>query len=189
MPELTADSVRAEVRAFVAEAWDPDLTVSSWWARLADAGWAVPTWPAAWLGRDLPRELGPVVTSELRAGGAIGPPAGLGMLLAGPTILAHGTDEQRARYLRPIVTGQEGWCQLFSEPGAGSDLASLQTRAERDGDEWIVNGQKVWTSGAGSPTSGCCSPALTPTPPSIRASPTSASRWTSPASRSARSAR
>jgi len=149
MPELTADSVRAEVRAFVAEAWDPALTVSSWWERLADAGWAVPTWPAAWLGRDLPRELGAVVTSELRARGAIGPPAGLGMLLAGPTILAHGTDEQRARYLRPIVTGQAGWCQLFSEPGAGSDLASLQTRADRDGDEWIVNGQKVWTSGAG----------------------------------------
>ena len=149
MPELTADSVRAEVRAFVAEAWDPDLTVSSWWAALAEAGWAVPTWPAAWLGRDLPRELASVVTAELRASGAIGPPAGLGMLLAGPTILAHGTDEQRARYLRPIVTGQEGWCQLFSEPGAGSDLASLQTRADRDGDEWIVNGQKVWTSGAG----------------------------------------
>ncbi|HEV2310671.1 MAG TPA: acyl-CoA dehydrogenase family protein [Acidimicrobiia bacterium] len=148
MPDGTADGVRAEVRAFVADAWDPDLTVGEWWTLLADSGWAVPTWPTEWLGRDLPRELAPLVTSELRAGGAIGPPAGLGMLLAGPTILAHGTDEQRARYLRPIVTGAEGWCQLFSEPGAGSDLASLQTRAERDGDEWVVNGQKVWTSGA-----------------------------------------
>jgi alkylation response protein AidB-like acyl-CoA dehydrogenase len=148
MPAVSEDDVRAELRAFLDEAWDPDLTVGEWWARLADAGWAVPTWPRAWLGRDLPRELVPIVTAELRAVGAIGAPAGLGMLLAGPTILAHGTDEQRDRYLRPIVTGEEGWCQLFSEPGAGSDLASLQARAVRDGDEWVITGQKVWTSGA-----------------------------------------
>ncbi|HSO94999.1 MAG TPA: acyl-CoA dehydrogenase family protein [Acidimicrobiia bacterium] len=145
---MTDTSVRDELGSWLADAWDPDLTVAQWWERLADSGWAVPTWPSEWLGRDLPRELAPMVAAELRAAGAIGPPAGLGMLLAGPTILAHGTDEQKERYLRPIVTGQEGWCQLFSEPGAGSDLASLQTRAERDGDEWIITGQKVWTSGA-----------------------------------------
>jgi alkylation response protein AidB-like acyl-CoA dehydrogenase len=149
MATVTDESVRDELRSWLADAWDPDLTVGEWWERLADSGWAVPTWPAAWLGRDLPREFASLVASELRAAGAIGPPAGLGMLLAGPTILAHGTDEQKERYLRPIVTGQEGWCQLFSEPGAGSDLASLQARAERDGDEWVINGQKVWTSGAG----------------------------------------
>jgi alkylation response protein AidB-like acyl-CoA dehydrogenase len=148
MATITDTSVRDELRSWLADAWDPGLTVGEWWERLADSGWAVPTWPAEWLGRDLPRELAPLVAAELRNAGAIGPPAGLGMLLAGPTILAHGTDEQKRRYLRPIVTGQEGWCQLFSEPGAGSDLASLQTRAERDGDEWIINGQKVWTSGA-----------------------------------------
>jgi alkylation response protein AidB-like acyl-CoA dehydrogenase len=148
MDDLTTDAVRAEVRGWLADAWDPDLTVGEWWGRLADSGWGVPTWPKEWLGRDLPRDLAAVVTEELRAAGAAAPPAGLGMLLAGPTILTHGTDEQKARYLRPIVSGEEGWCQLFSEPGAGSDLASLQARAERDGDEWVVNGQKVWTSGA-----------------------------------------
>jgi len=141
------DGVRAEFRAFLAEQWDPDLTLAEWWDRLGTSGWAAPTWPEEWFGRGLGRDAVAIVADELRAAGAVGPPSGLGLLLAGPTILAHGTDEQKARYLKPIVTGQEGWCQLFSEPGAGSDLASLQTKAERDGDEWIVNGQKVWTSG------------------------------------------
>jgi alkylation response protein AidB-like acyl-CoA dehydrogenase len=145
--EISEATVRSELRGWLEDTWDPDRTVAEWWERLADSGWAVPTWPAESLGRDLGREMQAVVASELRAFGAIGPPAGLGMLLAGPTILAHGTDEQKARYLRAIVAGEEGWCQLFSEPGAGSDLASLQTKAERDGDEWVISGQKVWTSG------------------------------------------
>lgn len=140
-------ALRAEVRSWLASNWDPDLTVGEWWERLADGHWAVPTWPESDFGRGLSRGDAAVVGAEIRAAGAIGPPGGLGVMLAGPTIVAHGDDDQKKRYLRPIVTGAEAWCQLFSEPGAGSDLAGLAARAVRDGDEWIVNGQKVWTSG------------------------------------------
>jgi alkylation response protein AidB-like acyl-CoA dehydrogenase len=89
-----------------------------------------------------------VVNEELAKAGAIGPPAGLGYLLAGPTIVQHGSPEQKELWLTRILNGQDAWCQLFSEPGAGSDLAGLQCKAERDGDEWVINGQKVWTSTA-----------------------------------------
>jgi hypothetical protein len=88
-----------------------------------------------------------LVANEIAAFGALGAPAGLGLLLAAPTIATHGTQEQIDLYVRDIVTGQKAWCQLFSEPQAGSDLAGLQTKAIKDGDEWIINGQKVWTSG------------------------------------------
>jgi alkylation response protein AidB-like acyl-CoA dehydrogenase len=143
-----AAGVRADVRAWLEQAWDPDLTVRAWWGRLGESGWGFPTWPRAWYGRGLASELARVVREELRRAGALGPPGGLGQALAAPTIIAHATDEQKGWWLRPLALGEEAWCQLFSEPGSGSDLASLQTRAVRDGDEWIVNGQKVWTSGA-----------------------------------------
>ncbi len=144
---LDADQVRAEALAWFRANWDPDMTVSAWWAALADSGWGFPTWPSEWYGRDLPGNLAKVVTEARREVGALGPPAGIAQNLAGPTIIAHGTHEQKADHLPRIVAG-EVWCQLFSEPGAGSDLAGLHTAAVRDGDEWIVNGQKVWTSGA-----------------------------------------
>jgi alkylation response protein AidB-like acyl-CoA dehydrogenase len=147
MAQPTAEEVRSELRAWLDDAWDPDLSVAEWWARLADGRWAVPAWPEEWHGRGFGGDLARVVSDTLRDAGALGAPAGLGVLLAGPTIYTHGTDEQKERYLRPIVDGQAGWCQLFSEPGAGSDLASLQTKAVRDGDEWVITGQKVWTSG------------------------------------------
>ena len=90
--------------------------------------------------------------------------------MIGPTIIAHGTDEQKERYLAPMLRGDEVWCQLFSEPAAGSDLAGIQTRARRQDDgTWRLNGQKVWTTGAHYARSACCSRAPTPTCPSTRA--------------------
>ena len=143
-----ADDVREEARTFFEEQWDPDLTLREWWVRLADSGYAVPAWPKEWFGRAMTGDQVAIVNEEREKVGAVGAPAGLGVMLAGPTIVTHGPDEVRERYLRDIVTGAKAWCQLFSEPGAGSDLASLQAKAVQDGDEWIVNGQKVWTSGA-----------------------------------------
>jgi alkylation response protein AidB-like acyl-CoA dehydrogenase len=142
-----APDVTVELTAWLEDNWDPNLTVGDWWERLGGAGWAAPTWPVEWFGKGLSREEGVRVQKTIAGFGALGAPGGLGLLLAGPTIITHGTDAQKERYLRDIVTGQRAWCQLFSEPAAGSDLAGLQTRAARDGDEWIVNGQKVWTSG------------------------------------------
>src|SRR5215210_3875907 len=138
--------VVAEVTAWLEENWDPDLTVAEWWERLGTSGWAVPTWPVEWYGKGLSRDDAVRAAQTIAEFGAVGAPGGLGLLLAGPTIVTHGDGAQKERYLRDIVTGQKAWCQLFSEPGAGSDLAGLQTRAIQDGEEWIVNGQKVWTS-------------------------------------------
>src|SRR5881275_1487568 len=128
------------------ENWDPELTIAEWWERLGTAGWSAPTLPEDSYGRGLSRSDSVKVLSEIASFGAVGAPAGLGLLLAAPTIASHGSQEQIDRYVRDIVTGQQAWCQLFSEPGAGSDLAGLTTRAERDGDEFILNGQKVWTT-------------------------------------------
>jgi alkylation response protein AidB-like acyl-CoA dehydrogenase len=143
----TTDDLTAEVTAWLEANWDPELTVEEWWDRLGRSGWAVPTWPDEWFGKGLSRAESVRVMQTISGFPALGAPGGLGTLLAGPTIYTHGTDEQKQRYLPDIVTGKQAWCQLFSEPGAGSDLAGLNTRAELDGDEWVVNGQKVWTSG------------------------------------------
>jgi alkylation response protein AidB-like acyl-CoA dehydrogenase len=136
-----------EVRAWLEENWDPDLTVAQWWERLGLAGWSAPTLPTNAYGRGLSRGDAVLVQNAIAEFGALGAPGGLGLLLAAPTIATHGTPEQVERYVRDIVTGQKAWCQLFSEPGAGSDLAGLQAKAMLDGEEYIVNGQKVWTSG------------------------------------------
>ena len=112
-----------------------------------DAGLAWVHHPPGFGGLGLSRRMQRVVDRRLRAAGAqTADPSTFFMMLIGPTILTHGTDEQKRRYLRPMFTGEERWCQLFSEPGSGSDFAGLGTRAERDGDEWVVNGQKVWNT-------------------------------------------
>lgn len=116
-----------------------------------DAGLAWVHYPEGLGGLGVPRSLQAVVDAELEAAGAPDNAPrrnGIGLGMAAPTILHYGTDDQKRRFLKPLWVGDEIWCQLFSEPGAGSDLAALGTRAVRDGDDWIVNGQKVWTSGA-----------------------------------------
>jgi alkylation response protein AidB-like acyl-CoA dehydrogenase len=119
----------------------------AWYPTFGASGLVAPTWPVPYGGLDLPVALARRIDAELRPYnlGRLNP---LGLNLAAPALFAHGTEEQRLRFLPRIVDNSERWCQLFSEPGAGSDLASLATRAERDGDEWVLSGQKVWTTWA-----------------------------------------
>ena len=116
--------------------------------RLADGGWAAVHWPREYGGRGATLTESAIFFEELGRSGAPLPANVLGLLLAGPTIMTWGTERQQDRYLSPILTADEIWCQGFSEPDAGSDLASLKTRAVQDGDEWVLTGQKVWTSAA-----------------------------------------
>jgi alkylation response protein AidB-like acyl-CoA dehydrogenase len=152
--EVAASEVRphaglwAEVQEWLAVHWDPDLPVDEWWRLVSEAGWTAPHLNVEQGGRGLSRRTPAVVRACFKEYGALRPPGGLGLLMAAPTILTHGTPEQIERLVPPILHGQVGWCQLFSEPGAGSDLAGLITRATRDGDRWIINGQKVWSSEA-----------------------------------------
>ena len=141
------DELRRELRSWIAENWDEHSTVREWWRRLADSGWGFPTWPREWFGRGLIAEAAAVVYDELARAGVLGPPEGAGQSMGAPTLFLFGSDEQKQRWMPSIAYGEEYWAQFFSEPGAGSDLASVQTRGVRDGDEWVFNGQKVWNSG------------------------------------------
>lgn len=142
----TDNEILAELHSWLEENWNPDLTVAEWWERLGVAGWAAPSLPTHAYGRGVARSVAVQISQAITSFGAMGAPDGLGLLLAAPTIADHGTPEQIETYVRDIVTGQKAWCQLFSEPGAGSDLAGLTTRAILDGEEYVVTGQKVWTS-------------------------------------------
>jgi len=140
--------IRAEVRRWITENWDPDLSLREWWGRLAESGWGFPHYPTKWFGRGLSPDVERLVADELGAAGAYGPPRGIGTMMVAPLLLELGTEQQRRDWIPGIVDGSTVWCQLFSEPDAGSDLAGLKTTAVQDGDQWVISGQKVWTSGA-----------------------------------------
>jgi len=135
------DPRRVAVRDWLAAHPDPTPR------QLAESGYVAPHWPEPWgLGADALTQI--VIDDEFSRARVERPSNQIGIGWAAPTIIHAGTEEQKQRYVLPALAGEEIWCQLFSEPGAGSDLAGLSTRAERDGDEWVVNGQKVWTTGA-----------------------------------------
>ena len=144
----TPTTVAHDARAWIQANWDPALSLVAWRRLLLHSGWACPSWPSDWYGRGLPTWAGRIVAAELTSAGAVGVPPGGGMALAAPTILIHGDDDLKRLLLARTITGEDTWCQLFSEPGSGSDLAGLTTTANRDGDEWVINGQKLWSTSA-----------------------------------------
>ncbi|MEM9037282.1 MAG: acyl-CoA dehydrogenase family protein [Actinomycetota bacterium] len=143
---ITEADIRGEVLEWFHGAWDPELPLLEWRERLVDSGWAVPSWSPEWFGRGLPAWTDRTAHDAIRHAGGVAVPLGGGMGLAAPTMYDHASDELKKKYLRQTITGELTWCQLFSEPGAGSDLAGLRATAVRDGDEWVVNGQKVWNT-------------------------------------------
>ena len=168
----TQSAFRDDVRNFIAErlparyqdsgdegivaAWQADRKSDSeeargaaedWASALSEKGWVAPAWPKEYGGAGLSVMEQFIFNQEMAEQGAPGV-GGMGVSMLGPTLIVHGSDEQKAEHLPKILSGDVAWAQGYSEPGAGSDLASLQTRALRDGDEYVINGQKIWTSGA-----------------------------------------
>ena len=139
-------SRQAALAAGMADDEDPDW--KAWKKAMGDKGWGTPTWPAAYGGGGLSRAEAKVLAEEMNRIGARNPIGGMGVIMFGPTLLEYGNEDQLRRHIPPIVKGELRWCQGFSEPGAGSDLASLQTKATDLGDHYLVNGSKIWTSGA-----------------------------------------
>ena len=119
-----------------------------WLERMAERGWVAPTWPAEYGGGGLEPEKAAILSQEMKRINATAPSSGMGLTMIGPTLLEYGTEEQKQRHVPKICDGSIRWCQGYSEPGAGSDLAALQAKAVLDGDHFVINGQKTWTSGA-----------------------------------------
>ncbi|WP_293907638.1 acyl-CoA dehydrogenase family protein [Phenylobacterium sp.] len=157
--DLTA--FRGEVRGWIAANFPASLKgkpapegrelspdQDAWRRAMGDKGWGVATWPAQYGGGGLGSGEASIIGEELAAAGACNPIGGMGVMMFGPTLLEYGTEAQKQQHIPSIVKGEVRWCQGFSEPGAGSDLASLQTKAEDQGDHFLINGSKIWTSGA-----------------------------------------
>jgi len=151
------EAFRSELRALLRDNPPPRLArdrlerleqQKGWAALLADAGYAAPAWPRRWGGMELPLAQQVIYHEEMAKVAAPPHPSPRAHMIVGPTIIRHGSDAQRERFLRPMLDGSEVWCQGFSEPDAGSDLPSLATKAERDGDHYVVTGTKIWTSRA-----------------------------------------
>ncbi len=123
---------------------NPDSKI--WLDRMAERGFTAPEWPSEYGGGGLSKAEAKVLREELERAQLPAPLIGFGLTMIGPTLLQFGSEEQRHRHLPPIIRGEVRWCQGYSEPGAGSDLASLKTRAVRDGDDFVINGQKIWSS-------------------------------------------
>jgi len=148
MTTQTEATVRAEIRNWLAANWDSNLSLIEWRERLVNSGWGAPAWPRDLYGRGLEPALAAVVVDEMRRAGVVGVATSGVRNLAIRTLFAHGSEAQKRAFLPPTLTGKYGWCQLFSEPGSGSDLAGAQTRADLKNGRWVVNGQKVWTTSA-----------------------------------------
>jgi alkylation response protein AidB-like acyl-CoA dehydrogenase len=131
------------------EGLEPEGDLALWKQRMAEKGWGTPAWPSEYGGGGLSPQAARVLQQEMNRAGAFNPlTAGMGISMVGPTILEYGTEDQKRRHIPPICRGELRWCLGYSEPGAGSDLAALQTKAVNAGDHWVINGSKIWTSGA-----------------------------------------
>ncbi len=145
-PEALKTNPAAQMAAAMGSKESPEAKL--WRERMGERGWGTPTWPAEYGGGGLSRPQARVLAEEMAKIGARNPIGGMGVMMFGPTLIEYGTEELKRQHLPGIIKGEVRWCQGYSEPGSGSDLASLQTRAEDKGDHYLVNGQKIWTSGA-----------------------------------------